>query len=151
PARRLAGDVVEVRCGAADHRAERDHRIDAAALDDAPRDLRELPRPGAADDRDVIGRSTQAHDRIARAGQGRFRDQAVEPARDDREPKPGSGQRAFDRGGHSRRVYNTNSYFGGGGFGLSLSWPPVTCASWSAGTTRIGSCVGRTRFFIPEV
>jgi len=88
----LPGDVVEVRRGAADHRTERDHRIDAAARDHLAHDLRQLPRSRAAHDRHRVGLPTGPHDRIERAGDQRLDDQAVEPARDDREPEP-SGDR----------------------------------------------------------
>jgi hypothetical protein len=92
-----------VRRGAADHRAERDHRIDAAAVRHAANDRGHLPRARAAHQRDVIRVATGPHDRVHRSRDQRLDDQAVEPARDDREPKAGGGQRPFD-GGHAREV-----------------------------------------------
>ena len=108
-ARGLAGDVIEVRRGAADHRAERDHRVDAAAIDHAAHDLRQLPGAGAAHDRDVVRVAARAHDRVERARDQRLDDEPVEPARDDREPQAGGGQGAFDGGRHARPRYIARS------------------------------------------
>ena len=96
--RSLAGDVVEVRRGSADDRAERDDRVDLFARREAARDERDLPCAGHAHDRDVLARGAVAHERVDRALDQVVDDEVVEAARDDGERAPaGDDERAFDR------------------------------------------------------
>ena len=54
---------------------------------EAPRDERELPRAGDADERDVLSRRAVAHERVERALDEAVDDEVVEAARDDREAR----------------------------------------------------------------
>ena len=76
-ARRLVGDDLEVVGLAADHRAERDQRVEVAGLREPLQRERRLQRAGHRDDRDVALGDAGLLQRAQRAGE-----QAVADARD---------------------------------------------------------------------
>ena len=83
PARRLAGDVVEVRRLAADHGAERDDARVAARLRERHRRERQLERPGNGHDRDRLAAHARPLELVQRPGQQLARELTVEAPDDD--------------------------------------------------------------------
>ena len=85
PARRFAGDVVEVRRVAANHGADGDERVVALGREQAARRDRQLPRARHPDDVDVVDRDAVPHERVERAVDQRLDDVSIEAAGDDGE------------------------------------------------------------------
>ena len=81
--RGLAADVLEVRRPAANDAAERDDRLVAARLGQAPAGERQLPRPGHEHDRDLVGADAALHQPVDRAVEEPLDDVGVVPRRDD--------------------------------------------------------------------
>ncbi len=92
----LAGNEIEVRGGAADHRAQRDHRHVFAGMRQLVRGQRDLPRAGDTDQLDRVVLHPVADEHVACPGHQRFHDEAVEAAGDDGKTALGRGEIAFD-------------------------------------------------------
>ena len=89
-ARRLAGDVVEVRRVTADHAAESDDAGKPACLRQRHGSERQLEGPGNLNDRDGVPGNARELELAERALEQPVRDLAVEAADDDRDCAAGA-------------------------------------------------------------
>ena len=93
-ARRLAGDVIEVRRVAANHRADGDERVVALHGEQSPRGDRQLPRAGHPHHVDVVDGGAMPNERVERAVDETLDDFVIESAGHDREPPVLTGRRS---------------------------------------------------------
>ena len=82
---RFAGHIIEVRCIAADHRAQANDGVVALLPRQLAHHHRQFPRPGNLHYFDIVGLPARARQRVQRPAQQAFADEAVEPAHHNRE------------------------------------------------------------------
>ena len=95
PGRALAGHEVEVRCVAADDRAEADHGVELPDSASCLRHERDLERARDPVHRDRVGLDAVLGELVLRAVEQRLGDVVVEPPGDDRETHAGGVELAF--------------------------------------------------------